>query len=107
MKKGKHFYSHIVDTSTIVVELADMDMSHEERLHLLALLESNIHHAVLDVVLSSLHGEDKKTFLFHLHADDHDEIWKLLNSKTDKMEEKIKEAAEILKRQLHQDIKEL
>lgn len=107
MNKGKHFYSHIVDTSALIVELADMDMSHKERIHLIALLESNIHHTVLDVVLSSLSKDDKKTFLFHLHADNHDEIWKLLNSKTDSIEDKIKKAAEELKKELYKDIENL
>lgn len=105
--KSKHFYSHIVDTTNLIVELGNMDMSHDERLHLIALLESNIHHAVLDIVLSNLSNDDKKTFLFHLHADDHDEIWKLLNSKIENVEERIRNVAEDLKKELYQDIKDI
>ena len=104
--KHKHFYSHIVDTSILTLELADMDFSQTERLELIALVDSNLHQVVLDAVLSELPEEDKKVFLNHLHINDHDQIWKFLNSKTKNIEEKIKIAAEELKKELHKDIKE-
>lgn len=107
MKKGKHFYSHLIDTTAIILELTDMDMSSKERLHLIALVESNLHHVIIDVILSHLKDGDKKEFLLHLSLDNHDEIWKLLNSKIEKVEEKIKKAAEDLKKELHEDIKDL
>ena len=40
-----------------------LDITPEERKHLIALAESNIHHAVLDTVLTELPEEDKKEFL--------------------------------------------
>lgn len=107
MKKQKHFYSHIVDTTSILIQIGDMEMSHEERVHLLTLAESNIHHAVLDVILSELTEEDKKRFMEHLHSDNHDEIWKLLNSRVKNVEEKIRKAADDLKKELHKDIDDL
>ena len=39
-------------------------------------------------------------------GEDHDRVWKLLKEKTKNIEEKIKKAAEALKKQLHKDIKE-
>lgn len=105
MKKQKHFYSHIVDSTSILVEIADMDMEHDERLHLLNLAESNIHHAVLDAILSELSEEDKIKFMEHLHSDNHDEIWKLLNSRIQNVEDKILNAADEIKKELHKDIK--
>lgn len=107
MKKGKHFYSHIVDTSTITLEIGNMEMSQEERLHLLSLAESNIHHAILDSILSELSETDKKKFVEHLNSDSHDDIWELLNSKIKNVEEKIKKSAEDLKKELHKDIKQI
>lgn len=107
MNKGKHFYSHIVDTSSITLEIGNMKLSQEERVHLLSLAESNIHHAVLDAILSELSEDDKKKFMEHMHADNHDEIWKLLNGKIENVEDKIKNAAEDLKKELHKDIKDL
>lgn len=82
-------------------------MSHEERVHLLTLAESNIHHAVLDAILSELSEQDKKIFMDHLHSNNHDEIWKLLNSRIENVEEKIRKAAVDLKKELHKDIKTL
>ncbi len=102
----KYFYTHIVDTSTLSLELGDMDLTPEERLHLISLIDSNIHHEILDLVLSELNSEDKKAFLIYLASEDHDKIWKLLNAKVDNIEEKIKKTVEDLKRELHKDIKE-
>ena len=102
----KHFYSHIVETSSVSLELGNMDLSQEERVHLISLVDANLHHAILDTVLSELSEEDKKIFLSHVAAYDHDKIWKLLNEKVKGIEEKIKKAAEDLKIELHKDIKE-
>ena len=101
----KHFYSHIVDTSTLSLELGGMDLAQEERVELISLIDANLHNVVLDAVLSELSEDDKKIFLKHLHLNDHDQIWKLLNSKTKNIEEKIRVAAEELKKELHKDIK--
>lgn len=105
MKKQKHFYSHIIDWSSITLEIGNLDMEHDERVHLLSLAESNIHHAVLDAILSELRERDKRKFLEHLHSDNHDEIWKLLNSRIENVEEKVIKAAEDIKKELHKDIK--
>lgn len=104
--RKKYFYSHLVDTSSITLELAEMDLTQEERMHLISLVESNLHHLILDIVLSELSEEDKKEFLVHLTSDSHDKVWELLNSKVDHIEEKIQKAAEDLKKELHEDIKE-
>lgn len=103
---GKHFYSHIIETSTLTLELGDMDLSKEERRHLLDLAENNIHHAILDAILSELSEENKKIFLSHLTSEAHDKIWEHLRQKIENIEEKIKTAAESIKKELHRDIKE-
>lgn len=103
----KYFYTHIIDTSTLSLDLGNMNMSPEERLHLISLIDSNIHHAVLNLILSELSPEDKKTFLHHLASEDHDKVWKLLNEKIKDVEKKIKKTAEDLKQELHKDIKEV
>ncbi|OGH06408.1 MAG: hypothetical protein A2W22_06405 [Candidatus Levybacteria bacterium RBG_16_35_11] len=104
--KKKRFYAHLVETSSITVELADMELSQEERLHLLNLVNSNIHNSVLETVLSNLASEDKKIFLANLHSNDHDKIWSHLKSKIENIEEKIKESIEDLKKELQKDIAE-
>ena len=102
----KHFYSHIVETSVLSLELGDMDLSKDERVELISLIDSNIHHAILDAILSELSEEDKKIFLNHLALNDHDKIWKHLKAKIENIEEKIKKSADSIKEELHKDIKE-
>jgi len=103
----KHFYSHLIETSIISLELGDMDLSKDERIHLIQLAEDNIHHAILNAILSELSEEDKKIFLTHFVAEDHDKVWEHLRKKIENIEEKIKKTAESIKKELHRDIKEL
>lgn len=104
--KHKHFYSHIIDTTSISIELAEMELTPDERIHLVALAESNVHHTVLDTVLSELSDGDKKEFLQHVRDDKHDKIWELLKDKVENIEGKIKKAVEDIKTELHKDIEE-
>lgn len=92
--------------SLISAEIGDLDLSKDERIHLIQLAEDNIHHTILDAILSELSGEDKKIFLHHLARDDHDKVWEHLKQKIENIEEKIKTAAESIKKELHRDIKE-
>lgn len=102
----KRFYSHIIETSSISLALAEMDMSNQERKHLIDLVEENLHHAILDAVLSELSEKDKKEFV-ELYAEGDDEkIWKLLSSRVENIEDKIKMTATELKKELHKDIEE-
>jgi len=103
----KYFYTHIIDTSTLSLELGNMDLTSQERMHLISLVDSNIHHEILDLILSELNPADKKTFLAHLASEDHDKVWKFLNEKVDHIEDKIKKTAEDLKKEFHKDIKEV
>jgi hypothetical protein len=103
----KHFYTDIIDTSTLSLELGLMDLTKEERIYLISLIDSNIHQAVLDLVLSELSEEDKKVFLMHVASSSHDKVWKLLKEKTKNIEVKIKKTAEDLKAELHRDIKDV
>ena len=105
--RKKYFYTHIIDTSTLSLELGNMDLNPKERMHLISLMDSNIHHSVLDLILSELNPMDKKTFLTHLASENHDKVWKFLNEKVENIEEKIKKTAEDLKKELHKDIKEV
>ena len=105
--KKKHFYSHIVKTQSVVVKLTELTMSEDERLHLIALMDSSLHHVILDAILSELSPNDKQIFLKELAGDDHEAIWKFLRTKITGIEEKIKKAAEGLKDELHEDIKGL
>ena len=102
----KHFYSHLVEIESLILEINKLPIEVHERAHLIALVDSNLHHTVLDAVLSELSEEEKKKFLEHVASEDHDKVWKHLNEKVDNIEEKIKNAAQSLKKELHKDIEE-
>ncbi|MDP3948264.1 MAG: hypothetical protein Q8P87_00970 [bacterium] len=100
------FYTHLIEIESIIVELDKLDLSQEQKIHLTDLIDSSLHHTILDAVLSELAPADKKVFLNHLREEDHSKIWKFLNEKVDNIEEKIKKVAYDLKTELHHDLKE-
>lgn len=102
----KKFYSHLIEIESVVLELDKLDLTPEQKIHLADLVDSSLHHVVLDAVLSELSPEDKRVLLNYLKTDDHSKIWQFLNEKVDKIEDKIKKAAEDLKTELHHDLKE-
>jgi|SRR6185369_2073005 len=104
----KHFYHHIVQIDSIQIALAGLDLQPHEKEHLIIIAETNIHHSVLDALLSELSDEDKKRFLVLLAHEEpkHNEIWDFLNLKVEQAEAKIKKTAENLLKKMHEDIKE-
>lgn len=102
----KTFYSHLIEIESLIVVLDKLDLSEEEKHHLASLVDSSLHHEILDAVLSQLNDDDKITFLNHLKDNQHDKIWKFLKKRVDKVEEIIKNCANDLKNQLQKDVKE-
>lgn len=84
--------------------LDSLGMEGHEREEMKELIEKNLYHTILDAVLSELSSEDKKIFLSHLAEDDHEKTWALLNKQVTNIEDKIKNAAESIKKELHDDI---
>lgn len=103
----KNFYSHIIKTDSVVIKLHELGLSEEEKASLIALMDSSLHHAILDAILSELSPSDKKLFLDALSKDDHEEVWSFLRSKIEGIEDKIQKAADGLTKELHEDIKEV
>ena len=101
-----HFYSKLVTTDSIVEALNELNLSDDQKAHLLGIVENSLHHAILDAILSELSEKDKHIFLEKLDENDSEKIWKFLNEKIDKIEEKIVQTAESLKKELHQDIQD-
>src|SRR3989337_1984369 len=102
----KQFYSHLIEIESIISEFDKLDLSEEKKIHLTSLIDSSLHHTVLDAILSEFSPQDKQIFLNHLQDGNHGKIWKFLNEKVDNIEEKIKKAADDLKKELHEDLKE-
>jgi len=102
----KYFYSHIIEIESIFVELDNLDLSDSQRKNLASLIDSNLHHTVLDAILEELPEQEKEVFIKHVQIADHDKIWDYLNEKADNIEDRIKTAAKQLKTKLHQDLEE-
>jgi hypothetical protein len=100
----KQFYSQLIETDSLTQALQVLDLKDDEHKHLEMLIESTIHHEIIDAILSELSEEDKKIFLKHLASDNHEKIWEHLMNKVDSIEEKIKKSAHDLKQELHKDI---
>jgi hypothetical protein len=104
--KGKHFYSHLIEIHEIYLSISEMNLSDDERSHLLSLAEANIHATVINTVLPQLSEADKKIFLKNLVANNHEETWKQLLVKVENAEEKIRKSLQDLKKELLEDIEE-
>ncbi len=102
----KQFYSHLIEIDSIIISLDKMGLSKTEKQHLAHLVDTSLHHTILDAVLSQLRDEDKRVFMSHLSDGNHDKIWKFLNEKVSEVETKIKKAADSLKIELEKDLKE-
>src|SRR3989338_3554551 len=102
----KHFYSHLIEIDSIRLSLATLDIPVKEKQELILIVESSVHHLVVDTVLSELVEEDKKIFITHLAKEDHIGLWVFLKQKIHNVEEKIRRAAHQLVSGLHQDIME-
>lgn len=112
--KKKYFYSHLISIEILGDELDSLNLNPSEKIVLLELADRNIHHEVMDAILSQLDGEDKKKFMELLVEDKHEEIWKHLNDKTNDLsagrqdiEKKIKQAADQIRKELTEDIRKL
>ncbi len=102
----KRFYTDLIDINSLIVELNQLDLAHEHRLELSQLIETTLHNKIMEAVLSELPEEDKHIFIAHLKNDDHEKVWMHLNSKVEKIEDKIKKTADELITELHKDIRE-
>ena len=102
-----YFYAHIVDTDNVRNELELLDMTDDEKNHLLMTVESSMHHVVINTLLTDLPEEHKQAFMTHLAQDDHANIWEVLKKAFEKPEEKIRDAAAKLKQEFINDIREL
>jgi len=101
------FYSKYIEVESLVIALNELDLSEEEKMHLSALVDSTIHHTILDVILSKLNPDDKKIFLERFNNDpENEELMDFLKDKVEDIDDEIKKAAKQLKEELHEDMKE-
>lgn len=104
---NKSFYSHLIEISYLDVELDSLDLSEKEKSELKHHVHGSIHYVALDVVLSELSEEHKKTFIDHLNKENYDELWKHLKENTQEIEEKIKTATHAVAKEFLGEIHKL
>ena len=103
----KFFYTKLVNIETLISNLDELDLSAGEKAHLANLVDSSLHSAILDEILSNLSPEDKKLFLVKLETEkDHDKILEFLNEKIDNVEDRVKKVSDQLITELHEDLKQ-
>lgn len=101
------FYAHIIEIHTLTEKLDELDLKDNHKKHLSELIDSTIHHTVLDVILSSLSEEDKKLFIEKLRQDpNNQELMDFLKERVVDIEDQIRKAVKELKKELHEDIEE-
>jgi hypothetical protein len=101
----KHFYTHLIDNEALLIELETLDLEKEEKKELEAMLDANLHHAILEAILDELSEEDKLIFLNHVTHNDHEKVWEHLRTKIQNIETKIKTTSESMMEELHKDIR--
>ena len=103
----KQFYSHLISYESIRLEMNGLDLSEKEKDDLLKIVESHVHHTMLDEALSHVRGEDKKAFLLHVHQEEHDKAMTILRKHTQDIEKHLLQATHVLFEGLRDDIREL
>ncbi len=101
------FYTKLITIEPLLQEMDSLDLSEEEREHLSNLIDSSLHHVILDQILSNLSDEDKKVFLkkFSDNPND-DKLLEFLNQKVENIEDKIKNVSDELVTKMHSDVKQ-
>lgn len=100
-----YFYSHLVEIESITLALEEMNLSDSQKKHLASLIDSTIHHTILDIIFSKLSEKDKELLADKIKNNPEDkEIMKILKEKVENIEVEIKEAVSKIKKELHEDI---
>lgn len=93
-----------MQVESLLDDLEILELSKEEKKHLLEIAHAHLHQTIIDAILSELADKEKKIFLANLHYESDEKIWEHLNKRVEKIEDKIKKAAEETKVELRKDI---
>lgn len=102
----QHFYSEIVNIESLKIELRAYALDPEEHEELMSLAEEMVHHAILDMILSELSEEDKKTFLLYIIEEPGERIWEHLLPRIDDLHAKIRNTVAEIEAMLIEDLHE-
>lgn len=107
MARQKYFYSQLVSIDSIADNLDSLDIKENEKEELLDIAHIHLHQTIIDSILLELSEVDKKKFLELLVSGENEKVWKHLNEKVEKIEDKIERAANQIKSELKDDIKKV
>ncbi len=103
---AKIFYDHLTITEEITVELDNYQIDKEEKEEIIQLMDENIHHRVLDVILKKLPKEKHNEFLKQFAASPQDlKLLDYLRQEIADIEELITQEAKLVKKELLAEIK--
>lgn len=100
----KQFYSHIIEIESIYIHLDLVPLSEKQRNELMMIVDSTIHHTIMDITLSHLSPSDKKEFLSHMEGNNHEKTWQFITGKINRFEHKLHKAVQKIKNEIHADI---
>ncbi|MCR4329259.1 MAG: hypothetical protein NUV65_01800 [Candidatus Roizmanbacteria bacterium] len=100
----KQFYTHLIEIDTLYTHLDSITITATEKDELLLIIDSTIHHVVLDVALTHLPQHAKKDFISHVKNENHKKALLLLRSHRANIEETIKKEIDLLMNEFRKDI---
>lgn len=103
----KQFYSHLINIERFEKRIERFDLYENERHEIITIFHETIHHTVVNIILTELDEENKKTFFKRVQQDDHSYLWDDLSKKISKLEEKIKEAKNSIEEEIIKEIDNL
>lgn len=103
---AKIFYDHLTVTDEVIIELDKNKFDLVERQEIVELIDENIHHNILNVILKNLPKEKHEEFLlaFH-HKPDDPNLLDYLKKEVKDIEKIISDAAKEVKKELLAEIK--
>jgi transposase len=102
-----YFYDHVISVESVHRAIDDLELPTDQRVELRRLLEAQVHHNIMNLILSELPPEDRAQFLEYHSAGDSERMWALLSEKIESVEEKIRDVSDELVAQMHKDIADL
>jgi hypothetical protein len=103
---AKIFYDHLTVTEEIVTELDKYKITSVEKTEIVELIDENVHHSVLNVILKNLPKEKHEEFLLAFHHRPHDpDLLEYLKKEIKDIEKIITDEANKVKKELLAEIK--
>jgi len=100
----KQFYTHIIEVDTLYAQLDSLTLTASEKQDLIIIIDSTVHHVIIDIALTHLPQHAKKDFIAHVQSNKHKKAMLLLRSHIADIENIIKREVDILKNTFKKDI---